>query len=228
MNSLRAHKKSAWEKLHGNWSKLLLITVICFIAGAYSLGPVPTCVYTPEQLAQDPSLLLDIRHAFVFDISSLRSVLFLMLGSVFVLGECTCYLNLADGHQLKIKDVFSCLPSLFRAIGLRFIRYLLLIGGLMLLIIPGVWFHYAYCFAPYLMVEDDSLTVREAMRMSRSLTRGHIPELILLDLSMIGWVILTLMTMGIGLVFLIPYQRTSRAMLYRYIKEKTPKHALLK
>lgn len=49
---------------------------------------------------------------------------------------------------------------------------------------------------------------------SSQLMQGHKMQLFLLDLSMIGWVILSCMTLGIGFLFLTPYNQTAHAAFY--------------
>jgi len=43
-------------------------------------------------------------------------------------------------------------------------------------------------------------------------------KLFLLDLSFIGWMILSVLTLGIGLLFLQPYMSTARAAFYEDLK----------
>lgn len=47
---------------------------------------------------------------------------------------------------------------------------------------------------------------------------GYKMKLFLLDLSFIGWMILSVLTLGIGLLFLQPYMNTARAAFYEDLK----------
>lgn len=47
---------------------------------------------------------------------------------------------------------------------------------------------------------------------------GYKMKLFLLDLSFIGWMILSILTLGIGLLFLQPYMNTARAAFYEDLK----------
>lgn len=225
MFGARDLKKTARKNLSERWGRCIVLTLLCFVLGVYSLGPIPTCVYTPEELAQNYSLLLNFKDAFIFDISTFRSFLFFILGAVFLLGESKCYLQLCDGKDFKIKDVFSELPSILPAIGLRLARYAISFIGFLVFIIPGIYFHYIFCFSSYLMAEDNTLSITGALKKSRSLTKGHVFELLLVDMSLLGWVLLCCFTMGLGLIFLVPYQRSCRMILYRRILSKFNREA---
>jgi len=48
--------------------------------------------------------------------------------------------------------------------------------------------------------------------------KGKKGKLFLLDLSFIGWFLLCILTLGIGLLWLYPYILTSRAAFYEDVK----------
>lgn len=50
--------------------------------------------------------------------------------------------------------------------------------------------------------------------------RGHKLELFLLHLSFIGWALLCVLTLGIGLFWLVPYVQASQAAFYEDVKEE--------
>ena len=51
---------------------------------------------------------------------------------------------------------------------------------------------------------------------------GHKMDLFLLILSFIGWFLLSILTLGIGLLWLIPYMYTSIAHFYEQLKAEHP------
>jgi uncharacterized membrane protein len=51
--------------------------------------------------------------------------------------------------------------------------------------------------------------------------KGHKMKLFLLDLSFIGWSLLCIFTLGIGLLWLIPYMQSARAAFYEDLRTKT-------
>lgn len=69
---------------------------------------------------------------------------------------------------------------------------LLLVGlGLSLFILPGLYFLYSLRMARFLLLDDPTLSVFQAMRRSRQMSRGYKRQLFTLDLSFLGWMILS-------------------------------------
>ena len=66
------------------------------------------------------------------------------------------------------------------------------------------------------------MTGKEIVEKSAELMKGNIASFIFLDLSFIGWVILSCITLGIGFFWLTPYMQVSIFNFYRNLEEKTP------
>ena len=75
----------------------------------------------------------------------------------------------------------------------------------MLFVIPGIIAAYRYRFAYYNVLSDDSLSAGDAIRLSCRQTQGYKGELFMLDLSFIGWSLLSSLTRGLLNVWLTPY-----------------------
>lgn len=85
--------------------------------------------------------------------------------------------------------------------------------GFILLIVPGVIVALMLMFATYLIV-DRKLGPIEAMKESRRITKGHLLDLFLLMLAIIGINILGLLALVVGLLVTIPM--TSLALVHAY------------
>ena len=86
--------------------------------------------------------------------------------------------------------------------------------------IGGVILNYAYAMVPYLLRDYPELGVREALRTSSQMMKGHKWDLFVLDLSFIGWFFVCILTFGIGVLWVIPYQETTRAAFYEDLKNE--------
>ncbi len=62
------------------------------------------------------------------------------------------------------------------------------------------------------------IPVDDCIYLSRKMMNGHKFRLFLLDLSFIGWVILCILTLGIGFFWLQPYIQCSHAHFYEEVK----------
>lgn len=76
----------------------------------------------------------------------------------------------------------------------------------LLFVIPGIIASYRYAFAYYNILTDPSLTAGEAIRLSCEQTRGMKGALFVLDLSFLGWNLLSYITMGLADIWVTPYQ----------------------
>ncbi len=90
--------------------------------------------------------------------------------------------------------------------------------GLITLLIGTFIMSYAYAMIPFLLNDYPELTPKEACRTSREMMRGHKWDLFVLDLTFIGWCLLSILTLGIGLLWLAPYQSAARAHFYEDLK----------
>lgn len=90
----------------------------------------------------------------------------------------------------------------------------------LLLIIPGLVKSYSYAMTPYIMAEKPQMGINEAITKSREMMDGHKWQLFMLDLSFTGWMLLSILTLGLALVFVWPYYSAARAAFYKEIKKK--------
>lgn len=72
-----------------------------------------------------------------------------------------------------------------------------------------------YAMVAYIMADNSELTAKEIVEKSQELMKEHRWKLFCLGLSFIGWAILSVFTLGIGLFFLIPYMQVSFAEFYK-------------
>ena len=77
----------------------------------------------------------------------------------------------------------------------------------LLFVFPGIIKSYEYRMIPYLLAENPYMSTDEAFARSRSMMDGEKWNAFVLDLSFIGWNILSSLTLGlVGLFYVAPYQ----------------------
>lgn len=96
----------------------------------------------------------------------------------------------------------------------------------LLLIIPGIIKSYAYRMVPYILAENPQMNYKRALELSDQMTDGMKFDILVLDLSFIGWHLLGVVTFGIGSIFINPYIRATDAELYLSLKERAIKMSL--
>lgn len=88
----------------------------------------------------------------------------------------------------------------------------------LLLLIPGIIKYYSYAMTDYILKEEPAMKNNEAIEKSMAMMENNKMKLFMLDLSFIGWAILSIITFGIGFFFLQPYMQVARAAFYEDLK----------
>lgn len=88
-----------------------------------------------------------------------------------------------------------------------------------LLIIPGIIKSYEYEMIPYLLADNPDMSRKEAFARSKQMTNGHKMALFVMDLSFIGWYLLSACTCGIlAILYVNPYREQAFAQVYEKLK----------
>lgn len=88
-----------------------------------------------------------------------------------------------------------------------------------LTIIGGIIKSYSYAMVDYIAAENPNLSPNECITLSRKMMDGHKWEMFKLDLSMIGWDILDLFTIGVlGYLFIEPYKTSVKCEYYKWLR----------
>ncbi|CAH0288454.1 hypothetical protein SRABI96_04190 [Peribacillus sp. Bi96] len=127
------------------------------------------------------------------------------------------YLNLVREGNPEITEVFAIYKdgkTSFKLIGGSILQAIFIFLWSLLLIIPGIIKSLAYSQMFFLLRDHPEYTVLEAITESRKRMKGLKWKYFLLNLSFIGWGILCMFTLGIGLLWLIPYIGTTLAAFY--------------
>lgn len=96
--------------------------------------------------------------------------------------------------------------------GIGFIFAILMILVLTILLII---FELALMLTPYIIIEHEHFGVIDSMSLSIKMMKGNKWKFFVIGLSFIGWGILSVITLGIGFLWLIPYIMLTQANFYR-------------
>ena len=103
-----------------------------------------------------------------------------------------------------------------------FLRQLFTFLWSLLFVIPGIIKSYEYRMIPFILAENPDTPYKDAFEMSKKMMMGNKWDAFVLDLSFIGWFILTAITCGIlGVFYVNPYKYMTDAELYVALKEIT-------
>lgn len=109
---------------------------------------------------------------------------------------------------------------LFKTIGATLLVDLFVALWTILLIVPGIIKAYEYRMISYILADDPQLSAMDCLRRSKEMMKGHKWNTFVLDLSFIGWELLSTITCGIAGVFYVnPYFQATNAELYKELKK---------
>ena len=90
--------------------------------------------------------------------------------------------------------------------------------GFVFFVIPGIILSLAYTMVTYLVIETD-VDGNDALKESREMMKGHKFEYFIFILSFIGWMILVPFTLGLLLIWLVPYMIVAEAIYFDKLKK---------
>lgn len=147
------------------------------------------------------------------------AVVFGVIGSTVSVGYARFNLDLADGHEPELGTLFSGFPHIMKtAFCAHFLMGLYQFLWSLLFLIPGIVAGLSYAMTDYILAEHPDMTASEAITASKALMYGNRWRLFCLRWSFIGWSILCAFTMGIGNLWLYPYQEAAYTAFYRSLR----------
>lgn len=195
MKSSSEYRALALNVLSGNWTAPVLFTLVLIVVSGICSGLM----------------------SFVPVVGGLVAAFLLTPASWAY--QATILRNYRGGDEFEISGLLEGYQNdfqrLFTTLGLKLIYVYL---WTLLLIIPGIIKAYAYAMTEFILEDDDEVSNNEAIERSMQMMEGHKMELFLLDLSFIGWYILSILTLGIGFLWLSPYMKSARAAFYEDLK----------
>ncbi len=158
--SIRQAIEVSWQSAKRDWRVWLVVAII------FTIGALPQQV-------------IDINHAGKVSIQSLPWIFAnIVLLAIFSPG-------IQQNGLLAARGQLPTIPTLTEKISLAgkfflfFLLYVLIVGlGFVLLIIPGIYLLARYSMVPYILLDNPTISVTEAMSQSSILTKGKILRLI--------------------------------------------------
>ena len=200
MGTNQDYKNRALASLEGNWGKTAIATLIFLIL---SMG-ISWTVTTP----MGDNLVMS------YSTQGFLTLLCLPLGWGFVV----YFLNLIRNDNTDYERLFDGYKDFIRIFLTEFLVNLATGIGMILLIIPGLIIGSGLVMTGFILKDDKEISAVDAMKKSWEMTDGHKGALVLLFLSFLGWIILSIFTLGIGMLFLYPYMQTALAHCYEDLK----------
>ena len=112
-------------------------------------------------------------------------------------------------------------PALTDALSPEINWAFLILGAIPFILIPVIYVSLSISQTWFVIANDENISGFNALKESWNLMRSKRLKLFLLQLSFIGWAILSVLTLFIGFIFLAPYTQTSYAKFYDNLNESS-------
>ena len=144
-----------------------------------------------------------------------------LLSAWITCGYVTMLLSYQAGKKLPLDTLFTQTKQYGRVLGGTLLLGLIVCGGLLLLIVPGIYWALKYQYTIMLIIDKD-LGIREAMRQSAALTAGQRMSLFVFDLALLGTVVLGAICLGVGILVALPIVWLANIVVYRQLSTPAP------
>ena len=118
--------------------------------------------------------------------------------------------NLRSGDEYKVGQLFEGFRDYTRVAGT-----MILTG---IYIVPGIIKSFSYAMTAFVLRDNPELKFNGAIEKSMKMMDGHKFDLFYLYLTFIGWGLLCILTLGIGLLCFVPYMQSASAHFYEDVK----------
>lgn len=180
--------KFGWNKVKENMEISIFSTLLVLAVGALTGG-----------------------KGFARSFLTILATIFLMIVRI---GYNKIYLRMSDGDKPKFSDIFKEYPLFWKFLGVSILFPLTVIGGLILLIVPGIIWAVRFSFSPLILV-DTKRGVIASMKESFAITRGSFWNLFLFWIAIAILNLLGLLVFGIGLLITVPVSTFAAIHVYR-------------
>ena len=232
-------KAAAKQRFHSNyWPSVVVAVILSITLGTFSFGnsfsnatsdnyysssdinnilsdsPIPDSSYS------DMSAYMKNYISSIFPGVNVNTILQGLSLIILIVGLLSILLNVFVFNPLQV----GCQHWFIRSrtednynIGTKtmFLKQLYTFFWSLLFVFPGIIKSYEYRMIPYLLAENPYMSTDEAFARSRSMMDGEKWNAFVLDLSFIGWNILSSLTLGlVGLFYVAPYQAYTDMELY--------------
>lgn len=225
-------KLDAKASMRGRRPSVYLVTLL-YLAIVYVLQLLSLKLQFPGLSLQeilylssgaDPEALVDAMTAQSGVFGQLLSIAISIMEIMVGVGFTAFTLNVARGIEAGFGDLFDAFGNFFRMLWLSILMSIFIFLWSLLLIVPGIIAAYRYSMAIYILLDDPDKSALQCIRESKAMTKGYKGQLFVLDLSFIGWMLLSMIPFVS--LYTMPYMGVTTANYYRVLSGRAdaPEH----
>ena len=191
--------KEAQESLKGKWG---ISIAACLIAGVITI-------------------MITILGGYLINEDWGGNLLSLFVTPPIGVGLALFFLNIHSGNKLEIKTIFNPFKDVWlNSVLAYFMMIVIILIGFLLFFIPGVIATLMFSQVLYIIAEDNKIDPYNALVKSKKMMEGNKWKLFKIMLIILLLAIVCILTLGIGFIWLAPYQNAVYAKFYKVVKEE--------
>ncbi len=222
-------KENAKKFFKYNYWKMVLVSLVLLLGGGGTGGSVSYSNSTGRMYSSDGSVHMPQLTTFLLAFMGvfLAAMVFGLALRLFLFNPLHVgaqrFFVVSHYQKAELGELgYAFSNGYMNVVKTMFMRGLFTSLWTLLFIIPGIIKGYEYRMIPYILAENPGIDSREAFAVSKQMMDGNKWEAFVLDLSFIGWNILSAFTCGILAIFYVfPYVCMTDAELYVALKEIT-------
>lgn len=120
-----------------------------------------------------------------------------------------------------VNDLWSQFSRFVPIVVTSFIASLAILGGFILLVIPGIIIAFGLSMYQYILADPEYSNLENVpvLKESFRLMKGYKMDFFVFGLSFIGWGLLVAITFGLAAIYVVPYSTTATALYYENLKK---------
>lgn len=208
--------------LKGRWAEAAMLTFVLVIVTFFAScigSAIDIAVFGPSRvvLTTDADAYSLVSGTGTSCFSYLASLLLLPMGWGYTMAFLGNHRGQSD-DPFALGNLFVGYRDFWRVFSTMLIASLMEILFYLLLIIPGIWMQLRLAMVPFILRDYPEQGGNKALRLSADMMQGHKLRLFCLWLSFLGWLLLCILTLGIGFLWLCPYIQQTMANFYEEVK----------
>jgi len=157
--------------------------------------------------------------------SVLLGIIMVLMQPILSVGAAGMYIDVFESRKTSVWKCLGGFQNFGNALGGMLWMILWIFLWSILLIVPGIVKSYSYCMTPYILSDCPRVYGPDAVEISKRMMRGYKAKIFVAQLSFLGWMVLSVMTLGILWIFYVgPYYNTVMAGYYEEIKRAAVKN----
>ena len=218
----------AWNSLKGKYWMAFVVTLVMGVLTSFGSSMISSSqnimnavgMVDPEQMDSTMAIGALVVSGISLVICLIGMAISVFVGNAAEVGLANYYIKNTDSKPAFADAFYGFKVKYGRNIGTLLLMGIKIALWSLLLVIPGIIKTYEYAMIPYILADDAEISSKEAFKKSKAMMNGNKWRLFKLNFSFIGWILLAIVTCGVGTFFLVPYVAAANAEFYVELKNK--------